>query len=143
MVPRRPRKALLHRWHQLSADERGALWPALWRLLVIRMLLLFGIRATARWTAGRPDEHLAVSLELWQRRAQGLKRVGERLPTIHCLARALALRWWMRQQRLEATVVIGVRASRPVDSHAWVEIDGQAFDERPDAVRGYTPVKRY
>ena len=127
------------RYRQLPAPERRDLYAAAWRLLVVRLLLLFGIRRSVSWLNGTaPAAASMTGLELWQRRATALKRVGARLPGVECLARAVALRWWMRAHGLDARIHIGVRPGEDgVASHAWVELDGHPVDDHPDHVRGF------
>ncbi|AKS42745.1 lasso peptide biosynthesis B2 protein [Wenzhouxiangella marina] len=152
---------MLARWRQLSRMERRALWPAAWRLLLARLCLLGGIRRAQRWLGdvgalklpeqlGEEDQGQArpggvglpePDMVIWQHRATALKRIGARIPDTHCLARALALRWWMRSQGLPAEMRIGVRqGSAGIESHAWVELDGIAMDETAEIVARFTTV---
>jgi hypothetical protein len=48
----------------------------------------------------------------------------------------------MRSQGIDAEAVIGVRSEDgQVKSHAWVEINGHAFDEQTDVARLYQVLK--
>ncbi|MEE4638081.1 MAG: lasso peptide biosynthesis protein, partial [Wenzhouxiangella sp.] len=105
--------ALLPRYRALPVEERRELLPAAWRLLLIRFSLLGSIEGTRQRFSGRkrcertltdPEERL-----VWERRATALRRVGSRLPGVHCLARSLALRWWMRSQGIAAVMIMGAR----------------------------------
>ena len=130
---------MIRRYFKLSPDERRDLYAAAWRLVVVRVLLLFGIRRSVRWLDGfRPQLAAGADLLLWQRRADALKRLGARVPGIACLARAIALRWWMRSAGLDARLLIGVRPGEgQVASHAWVELDGMPVDDRREHVGGF------
>ncbi len=130
---------MLNIFRNLSKNERQDLWPAAWRLGVARICLTGGIQRTQRWLGGMEPlpESLSAETELtaWQRRALALRRVGNRIPDTHCLARALALRWWMRSKGLDAQMRIGVRAGEDgVESHAWVEWNGVPVDETPEKI---------
>lgn len=130
---------MIRRYFQLSREERGDLYAAAWRLLVVRLVLLFGIRRSARWLDGfSTPAAAAMDWSLWRRRAAALKRLGSRLPGIECLARALALRWWMRSAGLDARLRIGARPGEDgVAAHAWVELDGVPVDDHPAHVGGF------
>ena len=127
------------RYRNLPKPERQDLWQAAWRLVVVRVCLLAGIRRTENWL-GRPNTNPAKTgdHDLWHRRALALKRVAPRTPRTHCLARALALRWWMRSVGLDAQIKIGVRkGANGLESHAWVELDDTPIDETPENVATY------
>ncbi len=146
------------RWRQLPRQERRDLWPAAWRLLVARLCLLAGIARSQRWLggnseldipdqiregslAGNRDERVSAQDEIWQRRALALKRIGSRMPDTHCLARALALRWWMRTNHLPAQMKIGVRKGpHGLESHAWVELNGCPVDESRETTATYSVI---
>ena len=92
------------------------------------------------WTVG----DVAPTYEntaIWKRRALALKRVAPRIPRTHCLARALALRWWMRSAGLDAQMIIGIRkGANGLESHAWVEFDDTPIDETPENVATYKTI---
>jgi hypothetical protein len=48
-----------------------------------------------------------------------------------CVQRSSVLAWMLRRRGMHATVVIGYRPV-PVDSHAWVEIDGTIVNDRQE-----------
>lgn len=124
---------------QLPASDRRELLPALGRLVVTRICLLFGIRRTARWLSGAVAHQAEPDLIVWQRRAVALKRVGRRLPGVACLTQALALRWWMRSNGLDAQIRIGIRQSEnALKSHAWVELNDQPIEESPENLTHFT-----
>ncbi len=130
---------VIRRYLQLPKAERRDLYSAAWRLLVVRILLLFGIQRSLDWLGGTAAANPPTpGHTIWQRRAKALRRVGARLPGVACLARAVALRWWMRAHGLDARILIGVRPGEDgVASHAWVELDGHPVDDHPDHVRGF------
>lgn len=124
---------LLSRWRQLSSDDRRALWPAAWRLLWVRILLAArGFKSTqaqlSRHSITTPTT--LQNPELWQARTRALQRISRRLPDTRCLARSLALWWWMRQSKLAPHLHMGVaQGESNLEGHAWVECDGHLFDE--------------
>ena len=136
----------LARLQQLPELERKDLPPALWRLLIVRILLATaGIKRTQRWlVAGPPEdgEHKA-DLATWQRRALAIKRVGARLPGVRCLARALCLCWWMRSSGIAVELRMGVRRDERgrVSGHAWVEHQARPVDETAETVARFQPIK--
>jgi hypothetical protein len=51
-----------------------------------------------------------------------------------CLRRSLTLQKMLKRRGVQAQVVIGVRkdADKPLDAHAWVELQGAVLNDRPD-----------
>lgn len=58
-----------------------------------------------------------------------------------CLQRSWTATLLLRRYGFPAQLVIGYRPS-PIDSHAWVEIDGQVVNDRPQYQRFYTVLDR-
>jgi hypothetical protein len=48
----------------------------------------------------------------------------------YCLQRSSVTTWMLRRRGVAAELVIGYRPV-PVDSHAWVEVDGKVVNDRP------------
>jgi hypothetical protein len=48
----------------------------------------------------------------------------------YCLQRSAVATWLLRRYGVNATLVIGYRPA-PIDSHAWVEVDGKVVNDRP------------
>src|SRR6266851_2930264 len=48
----------------------------------------------------------------------------------YCLQRSSVTTWMLRRRGVAAQLVIGYRPV-PVDSHAWVEVDGTVVNDRP------------
>lgn len=131
---------MLKAYLQLAQAQRHDLHAALWRLIVIRISLLTGIEQTRKRFGGLPDCQLKpmtpAEHPVWEARATAMRRAASRLPDTACLARSLALRWWMRANGIDAECRIGVRKrTGNIESHAWVETDGKAFAESQDVVR--------
>ena len=49
---------------------------------------------------------------------------------VYCLQRSAVCTWMFRRWGVEADLVIGFRPA-PIDSHAWVEVNGQVVNDRP------------
>ncbi len=61
---------------------------------------------------------------------------------VHCLQRsAVALRL-LRRQGVRAELVIGYRPV-PLESHAWVEVDGHVVNDRPAYQRAFSILERW
>ena len=134
---------LFNRFRELSAAERRDLFGAMWRLLMVRLLLaLVGIRSSQRFLGPESEPVDIVSaeaLEPWHRRALALRRAGARIPGVHCLARALALQGWMKRHGLQARLAIGVRRGPGgIECHAWVTHDTTPLGDTPEQTRTYT-----
>lgn len=52
------------------------------------------------------------------------------LKRAYCLQRSTVATWLLRRRGVSAELVIGYRPV-PIDSHAWVEVDGQVVNDRP------------
>jgi hypothetical protein len=58
-----------------------------------------------------------------------------------CLRRSLILYRWCIRRGIEARIVIGVRkGGGELESHAWLEINGQPFREKQAYLAEYTPI---
>ena len=59
----------------------------------------------------------------------------------NCLERSLAAYRLLCRASASPTLVVGFRhsASRTVEGHVWVVVDGRALAERPDSVATYRP----
>jgi hypothetical protein len=145
---------MIRRLAALSRQEWLDLPPALLRLSIIRLSLIGSIAATRERFGGAietpqdgrdasPTSISPSTLAPWQRRALALRRVSRFVPSGHCLSRALALRWWMRESHLDALIVIGVRrTTEGIASHAWVELDGQPVDESEQIVERFQVISQ-
>jgi hypothetical protein len=49
---------------------------------------------------------------------------------VYCLQRSAVATWLLRRYGVDAALVIGYRPA-PIDSHAWVEVDGTVVNDRP------------
>jgi len=111
-------------------------------VFVWSMLSLAGIQRLRRWTAdpGRtvpqtlPPERIAAQV-------LALRRVGARLPGCRCLARSMALSWWLNRNGQAHNVYIGVHGSViDLRAHSWVAIAGQPVDDSPESIARFRQI---
>jgi hypothetical protein len=104
---------------------------AFWRLLFYDALCLIGFAKAYQFVrrcklsrrSSRPDtvERVVWAVEeacVWYYKAA------------FCLQRSAVCAWMLRRQGVAAELVIGFRPV-PIDSHAWVEVEGQIVNDRP------------
>lgn len=58
-----------------------------------------------------------------------------------CLQRSAVSTWLLRLHGIDASLVIGFRPV-PMESHAWVEVDGQVVNDRPQYQRFFQVLDR-
>ncbi len=58
-----------------------------------------------------------------------------------CLQRSAVAAWLMRRHGFRAELVIGCRPL-PFESHAWVELEGEVVNDRPQYQRAFTVLDR-
>ncbi|HET8897229.1 MAG TPA: lasso peptide biosynthesis B2 protein [Rhodanobacteraceae bacterium] len=125
-------------------DDRRALLAAAWRLPLVRLLLTtMGLRRAQRLLARAPTRAPPrTDVAHWHARTRALQRIGARMPDTRCLARSLTLWWWMRGHGLQPDLRIGIRRTRTASpaGHAWVECNGQLFDQDPATLTDYAAI---
>ncbi len=60
---------------------------------------------------------------------------------VACLQRSVIATWLLRRYGMQAELVIGYRPL-PFESHAWVEVDGQVVNDRPQYQKFFTVLDR-
>jgi hypothetical protein len=60
---------------------------------------------------------------------------------VACLQRSVIATWLLRRYGMPAELVIGYRPL-PFESHAWVELDGQVVNDRPQYQKFFTVLDR-
>ncbi len=113
------------------------------RLVVVWILLkIIGIQRLRRWTgAVTPRGTPTPSAEHIAARVLALKRVGARLPGCRCLARSIALSWWLDRNGQPHVLYIGVQGTAiDLRAHSWVEIDGQPVDDTPESIAAFQQI---
>lgn len=58
-----------------------------------------------------------------------------------CLQRSVTATWLLRRHGFPAETVIGCRPL-PFESHAWVEVNGQVVNDRPQYQRAFAVIDR-
>jgi hypothetical protein len=112
------------------------------RLLLIWILLpMLGIQRLRRWTGARRRRTQVLPPERIAGRVIALRRVGARLPGCRCLARSMALSWWLNRSGQTHRLLIGVQGTAiDLRAHSWVEIEGQAVDDSPETIAGFRQI---
>ncbi|WP_376697516.1 lasso peptide biosynthesis B2 protein [Wenzhouxiangella sp. EGI_FJ10305] len=131
----------IHRWRALPREERRDLIAAASRLPMAHAVLRITGLKKAQRLLGKPRSGASATkaqsdMALWMRRGKALRRLGARMPGVHCLSRALCLWAWMRRSGLDPDLNIGIRPSGSgrIFSHAWVTLDGSPVDETPESI---------
>jgi len=60
---------------------------------------------------------------------------------VMCLQRSAVTMWLLRLHGVDASLVIGFRPV-PLDSHAWVEVDGAVVNDRPQYQKFFRVLER-
>ncbi|GAB4178181.1 MAG: hypothetical protein Kow0020_14210 [Wenzhouxiangellaceae bacterium] len=110
------------------------------RLMIVWALLpVLGIRRLRRLTHRmRPSTAKPPAPDRLAARVVALRRVSARLPGCYCLARSMALSWWLSARGVPHALRIGVRGNgRALHAHSWVEIDGVPVDDQPRNVSAF------
>ncbi|HKG46747.1 MAG TPA: lasso peptide biosynthesis B2 protein [Pyrinomonadaceae bacterium] len=61
---------------------------------------------------------------------------------VHCLQRSAVTTWLLRLHGVPAELVIGCRPV-PVRSHAWVEVNGNVVNDRPQYQKFFRVLERF
>jgi hypothetical protein len=61
---------------------------------------------------------------------------------VHCLERSAVATWLLRLHGVPAELVIGCRPV-PVQSHAWVEVNGAVVNDRPQYQKFFRVLERF
>ena len=59
----------------------------------------------------------------------------------YCLQRSAVTTWLMRRKGVAAELIIGYRPV-PIESHAWVEVDGKVVNDRPQYQKFFQVLER-
>lgn len=69
-----------------------------------------------------------------------IAKLTRSLYPVECLTRSIVLVHLLSRYGIEARLVIGARTIfGPLDAHAWVEVDGEALNEKEEVERIYEP----
>gem|GEM_PF-1082385 len=136
--------SFIERVRRSSWRERIDALDALWRVMVVRLLLAtIGIKRIQALLFSISDQHPAdFDAHLWGRRVVAIRRAAARVPGAVCLARSMTLVWWMAKAGLRAELHMGVRVGpRGADGHAWATFAGRALDESDSVIATYQRIQ--
>jgi hypothetical protein len=126
----------------MTPSQRWLLAGAWVRLAVIAIgLRCRGFQTVAGWVPAQTREAREGDLAYAVRYADIVAWAARRLPfQTRCLARSLALHWWLRTEGVPSDLRIGVRKDgHDLAAHAWVVVGGIPVDG-PSAVSPFTPL---
>jgi hypothetical protein len=119
--------------------EALALLPLAW--MALGTLGLQRSAALLRPLTRPPSELTNDSMDQARRVAQLVAMAARNnITPANCLRRSLVLWFLLRQRRLPAELLIGVRkADGQLQAHAWVELAGTVLNDAPDVAKHYAP----
>jgi hypothetical protein len=137
----------IRRLLRMSRDDRRLVATAYLRLgMVALSLRCLGFRRTVRVIPSMPsrpsrDVGDGDVSRAW-RYADSIRVAARHQPIeARCLARSLALHWWLRCEGLPSLLRIGVAIrGAELGAHAWVELAGVPVNETPAEVARLTPL---
>ena len=119
-----------------------ALVPAAWLGLVmfdlVRLAGFRAIHAALRRTKASTSRSSASEAEILWSVDEACVWYWKRAA---CLQRSAASTWLLRRHGVAADMVIGFRPL-PFESHAWVEVNGQVVNDRPQYQRAFQILDR-
>jgi hypothetical protein len=115
---------------------------ALWRLLFYDVLCWMGFAKAYQFVrrckparrSPRPDTIERVVWAVEEACVWYFKRA-------YCLQRSAVCTWLLRRGGVAAELIIGFRPV-PIDSHAWVEVDGKVVNDRPQYQKFFRVIDR-
>lgn len=118
------------------------LLEALGCLALFDVLLLLGYKRVSAFTKSRRVVRRVAAPDA----VSGVCRLVEEAcvwyyKRVYCLQRSSVTTWMLRRRGIRAELVIGYRPV-PVDSHAWVEVDGRVVNDRPQYQIFYNVLER-
>lgn len=100
-------------------------------LALFDLLSMTGFARVHAFTRGRPLVNRPATTATTVRVCQAVEEACIwYVKRAYCLQRSSVTTWMLRRRGVPAQLVIGYRPV-PVDSHAWVEVDGQVVNDRP------------
>jgi hypothetical protein len=95
-------------------------------------------RSSGRGRSNEPTEEILS----WARKTAHLTSIAARWGPYRatCLRRSLFFWWLTRRRGLDSELKIGVRRDQgKLLAHAWIELNGEVLNDRPEIVEGYSP----
>lgn len=110
-------------------------------LLIWAVLPMSGIQRLRRWTRTPRRPARTLPPEQIAERVIALRRVAARLPGCRCLARSMALSWWLNRNGQANRLYIGVQGTATdLRAHSWVEIQSQPIDDTPETIASFQQI---
>ena len=110
-------------------------------LLAFDLARLAGFARLCAWLRGRVPasrrSHASIDEVIWSVDEACVWYVARAA----CLQRSVVATWLLRRNGVAAQMVIGCRPL-PFESHAWVEVDGQVVNDRPQYQRAFVVLDR-
>lgn len=128
-----------------SADRRLVAIAAIRLLLVTLVLRWLGFRwIAARLPLAPPRSDGLVDAARARRYAASVALAARCLPIqARCLARSIALHWWLSHEGAPSELRIGVaKRGRELDAHAWVELGGAPVNGTMAELAPFTPLAK-
>lgn len=112
------------------------------RLVVFDALSLIGYKRVSAFTRSRRVARTRSPFGTTERVCRSIDEACVwYVKRVHCLQRSTVTTWMLRDRGIRAELVIGYRPV-PVDSHAWVEVDGAVVNDRPQYQKFYQVLER-
>lgn len=136
----------------LSLRQFFAVMAATWRLTVLTIVLRLKpfdwcwqqLSITQQNVAEPPrDDDPSSSIVLAEQLHESVRLASRLLPfSCECLPRSIVLRDMLQRKGTNAIIRLGVnKSAATMNSHAWVEVAGQAIGEKIDLAQSFTTVK--
>lgn len=137
---------------QLSLRQCFAVMVAACRLTVLTIVLRFkpfdwcwqqlsGVQPNAKQTSLDKDPHAFIFQA--EQLHENVRLASRLLPfSCECLPRSIVLRDMLQRKGIDAFIRLGVnKSAATMNSHAWVEVAGQAIGEKADLAQSFTKVR--
>jgi hypothetical protein len=116
---------------------------ALIRLLLFDLISVVGYSRVHAFTRSRRVRSKTTGPDTLARVCNAVEEAGVwYVRHVLCLQRSTVTTWMLRRRGFQAELVIGLRQV-PIESHAWVEVEGQVVNDRPQYKKFFKTVDRF
>src|SRR5688572_18541268 len=121
----------IDRWRRLSREQRILTLQSAGAVAIVALLLpMVRVKRLLRAASVRLGQTSdPVRSDDW---VTAMDRAGRYVPGATCLAKSVALCWFLRRRGLNVVVRIGARREADFSAHAWIERDGQPLTAAHD-----------